>query len=457
MGRGALSRPLRPSDVVVGPSPGVGYRGAGIAMLQASALADEGQFVSIAPPTSTARRATYRVEILVALVVIALAGPLVHEYKAQQASRYVLTAAIWDDHTFQLDDYAALDPPVLGVDRALKDGHTYSDKAPLQPILAVPLYAAYRAVGGEPASVQRLDENLGLWWITVWMATVPAAVLAALMYRVGRRYAPRGSLPATLSLFSGSILLPFAAVLFSHSLVSLLVFAAFVLVMGELSKGRALATGALLGAAVAVEYTAAVSVIVLGVFAAWRHRSSVAWVVAAGVPFAAGLAWYHTVVFGSPLSYPYRYSAFLEDAPSEPGLLAVFSRFDVQHLIEVFFDGRGFLLATPIIVVGLVGLVHQVRRRGPARQEAVVALALFVSFLLIPLFWANPWGGDSPGARYMTPALPLLVVGVAAIWQRAGILGRAATVVGTLTMGLATLTDPLLDDESPVGLNRVQN
>ena len=92
-----------------------------------------------------------RVELLLALLVVVIAGPLVHDNGAQQASRYTLTAAIWDEHTLNLDMYAALDEPVLGVDRAVRDGSTYSDKAPLQPMLAVPFYAAYRAVGGEPA------------------------------------------------------------------------------------------------------------------------------------------------------------------------------------------------------------------------------------------------------------------------------------------------------------------
>jgi hypothetical protein len=414
---------------------------------------------SMTAETTTGRWRRLRVEVLLALLVVAVAGPLVHEYKAQQASRYVFTAAIWDGHTIRLDDYAAVDPPVLGVDRAVKDGHTYSDKAPLQPVLAVPFYAVYRAVGGEPAIERRIDENLGLWWITFWMATVPAAILAALMYQVGRRYSPDASLPATVGLVFGSILLPFAAVLFGHSLVALLAFAGFAVLSGDVTNRRLVGAGALLGAAVAAEYTAAIAVVVVAGYALWRAGRRVVWFVAGGIPFAVGLGWYHTLAFGTPLTHPYRYSAFTEVRDEAAGLLENFSRFHPEHALQVFVDGRGFLIATPIVLVALVGLAAMIRPGASERRaEAVVSLVMFAGFLVIPLFWGNPWGGDSPGARYMTPALPFMVVGATWAFNRARLVGRlravvvAAAAIGIVTMLLATITDPLIPDEAPVSI-----
>ncbi|MDJ0961371.1 MAG: hypothetical protein QNJ88_11995 [Acidimicrobiia bacterium] len=395
---------------------------------------------------------SYRVEILIALLVIVVVGPLVHEYRAQQASRYLLTAAIWDNGTIQLDEYAAVDPPILGVDRAVKDGHTYSDKAPLQPVLAVPFYAVYRAIGGEPAIERRIEENLGLWWVTFWMATVPAALLAALMFREGRRIDGDAALPATIGLFGGSILLPFAALLFGHALAALFVFAAFLTLKSATTPLRLAGAGALCGAAVTAEYTAGVALVALTAYAVWRARSRVVWFLAGGVPFAVGLGWYHTMAFGTPLTHPYRYSAFTDVTSEARGFFSSFSRFRPEHVFEVFFDGRGFLFAAPMVIVGLIGLVQLVRTRSPHRSSAVLALAMFVGVLLIPVFWSNPWGGDSPGPRYMTPALPFLVIGAAAIWRRSRIWGRAAAAIGGFTMGLATLTDPLLSDEARVSI-----
>jgi hypothetical protein len=345
------------------------------------------------------------------------------------------------------------------VDRAVKDGHTYSDKAPLQPVLAVPFYAVYRAVGGEPAIERRIEENLGLWWITFWMATVPAAILAALMYRVGRRHGPESSLPATMALVFGSIMLPFAVLLFGHSLVALLVFAGFAVLSGELDRGRLIGAGALLGAAVAAEYTAAIAVAVVGGYALWRAGQRVMWFVVGGIPFAVLLGWYHTVVFGTPFTHPYRYSAFTEVHEEAAGLLENFAGFHPEHALQVFVDGRGFLVATPMVVVALIGLVAMMRRGASERRaEAVVALFMFAGFMVIPVFWGNPWGGDSPGARYMTPALPFLVVGAAWAWryarraERLRVLLVAVAAIGVVTMLLATITDPLIPDEAPVSI-----
>ncbi len=79
------------------------------------------------------------------LVVLALA-PFMHPFGGQQASRYALTAAVWDHGTLEVTEYASL----LFRDGAARDGAFYSDKAPGQPLLAVPFYGIYRLVGGDP-------------------------------------------------------------------------------------------------------------------------------------------------------------------------------------------------------------------------------------------------------------------------------------------------------------------
>lgn len=394
----------------------------------------------------------YRVEFLIALLVIVIAGPVIHEYKAQQASRYVFTAAMWDDGTVKIDRYAAADPPVLGIDRAVRDGHTYSDKAPLQPVLAIPFYAAYRAVGGEPAIEARYDEHLGLWWITLWMATLPAAALAVLMYRFGRRFAPEYSTRASLALAFGSILLPFSLVLFGHVLAAFFLFAAFVMLAAEsLDARRLVFAGLLAGASVATEYPAAIGVIVLVGYAAWRARHRAGWFVLGGLPAAAGLAWYHNVAFGSPLTHPYRYSAFIGVTEEPRGFFGSFSALRLDHLLQIFFDGRGFLLASPIVLIGLIGLVMMLRSGSRStRAVAVTSLVMFVGFLILPVFRGNAWGGDSPGPRYMVPAYPVLAAGIAVAWGRLARWARAAAVIGVLVMGMATISDPLLNDEASV-------
>lgn len=71
------------------------------------------------------------------------------------------------------------------------------------------------------------------------------------------------------------------------------------------------------------------------------------------------------------------------------------------------------------------------------------------TLLLVQVGWANAWGGNSPGPRYLVPALPFLVVGVAWAWCRWPLLTAAVTAFSVATMTLATFTFPLLPPEEP--------
>ncbi|HEX5615749.1 MAG TPA: hypothetical protein VFZ83_11405, partial [Acidimicrobiia bacterium] len=108
-----------------------------------------------------------RIAVRLGLVVLVLLGPVVARHDASSWSRTALTAALWDEHTIDVTSYP------LGIDRVVHDAEYRSDKAPGQPFLAVPFYAAYRALGGEPAVIERAQENLGLWWQTLWTSTIP--------------------------------------------------------------------------------------------------------------------------------------------------------------------------------------------------------------------------------------------------------------------------------------------
>jgi len=179
------------------------------------------------------------------------------------------------------------------------------------------------------------------------------------------------------------------------------------------------------------------------------------WFVLGGLPMAAFLGIYHTIAFGSPLSHPYRYSAFSGVPDSEQPFLEVFNGIRWDHLWSVFFEGRGFLPASPIVILGLVGSVVLARREaGVKRALALTALASFVAMLAIPLFWGNPWGGSSPGPRYMVPALPLLAAGVAALWSWRPLITRAVVALSVLTMTLATITDPLVTGDQRGGIGK---
>ena len=363
-------------------------------------------------------------------------GPIVHDLSAQAAPRVALTGAIVDDGDIRIDGYP------LAFDYAERDGHTYSDKAPGQEVLAIPAYAAARAVGADEAVIERAEGNLTLWWVTFWSAGVPAVAIIALAAVATHRRGIPIPFAGLATLAFGTMLLPFSANLYGHVLGAALGYAAWVVADGGPGTWRrGVAIGALLGLGVTVEYPVAiVAVAVLGLLVVRRRWAEAGAACLTGIPFALGLALYQWAAFGSPFSSGYT------DKPYHEGSSAFITGVpDPATLLEALFGSRGLLLFTPIVAVGLYGIV--VRWRESRDDGAAVAMAVVVGFLLLQAGWVNPWGGDGPGPRYVTPMLPFLALGIAAVWGRLSEFLRMVVVaVSLLSMGLATVTDHLVGD-----------
>ncbi|GIU84589.1 MAG: hypothetical protein KatS3mg008_1364 [Acidimicrobiales bacterium] len=390
---------------------------------------------------------------------------------AQTASRLYLTRAIVDNGNFELTPYRKL----LGVDRVEIGGRVYSDKAPGQPFVAVPLLWLADRLGFGDAEWVRVREvessegtqsavilfHLGDWWLGVWFASVPGAVLGALMVSRITKFtsshssqnhaeeddgsastgsgSPRVAVAAALALSLGTIILPLSADLFQHVLVAALVYMAWH-VSDRNGRGRALAAGLLVAVAISVDYAAAIAAVIFAFFVIWRRDwEQLVFLVAAALPVGLLIGWYHQIVYGSPFRTSYAVkTGHLEGHLEMPSLL---------HLVRVFFGERGFVF-TPIVLLALFGIIRMWRAGGRSKREAAVALAMFAGYLLLQISWPNPWGGDSPGPRYMTPALPFLAVPLAYVWERRTCLKAAA--LGTFSMGLAVVTHHLVGPGDPL-------
>jgi hypothetical protein len=384
------------------------------------------------PPASNHRRTA----LLLGLAVLAVLVPFVKEYHAQTAARYTFTAALVEQQTLKLDDYEH----ALGIDRSDRGGHVYSDKAPGQPFLAVPFYAAARAVGVESATNLRVHENLGAWWITIWFATLPAAVLCALLFIHARRWYPDTAAYAAPAVLFSTLLLPMAVDLHAHVLAATLGFGAWHVISSRPpTAARVLAAGALAGFAIAVEYPLLLVAAVIGGWLLWERRLAHAAIFSLGAaPFLLFVGWYHNAAFGDPFTTPY---AQKFSDPDSAGVSP--SRIpDPAFVLQIIGGSRG-LIFTPVLLVGLWYLVRHLRRSsGPIRTEAAVCVVIFVGYLLLQASWPNPWGGEMPGPRYMITAFPFMVTGIAAAWRERPV--GLYVAVGAVAMGLALITQTLV-------------
>jgi hypothetical protein len=269
-------------------------------------------------------------------------------------------------------------------------------------------------------------------------------VLVVVMARLARPWSPRFALPAAVAMAFGSLLLPFGTLLFSHTASAALVAGALLAWRRSPPTRRdLLVTGALLGAAVSVEYTGIVALGVVGLASILRDRWSARWVALGAAGPLAAVAAYHWIAFGGPLEVPYRYHNLGLHDSAAAGLTAP----TPSRLWAMVSAERGLFALTPLILVALVGLVVAARDRPDRRWEIGVVAAVFAGFVIVQAGAADLTGGDSLGPRYVIPGLPALVIGLAALWSKVPRVCVAAALVSAVFMVLGTYTDPMVSVE----------
>ena len=151
--------------------------------------------------------------------------------------------------------------------------------------------------------------------------------------------------------------------------------------------------------------------------------------------------------FGNPFTFSYANVVGDQDA-NKRGLFGIAGP-DFRTLVELLFSPIGLLVLTPVVLAGAVGLVL-VYRRGH-RLDAVVAAAVAVLYLVLNAGYETPFGGNSPGPRFLVATLPFLALGLAAAYRSFPLTTFALAVGSGVEMVVLTLTNPLgVDDHGLV-------
>jgi hypothetical protein len=331
-------------------------------------------------------------------------------------------------------------------DLAAHDGHYYSAKAPGAALLAVgPYFVLDRS--GALAGIARVTgiprEDADLWALAVLVCAVLAAITLVLVMRLGDEIAPGRGVAAAVTLGLATLLLPFSTLLFAHVPAAALAFSAFAVLWLRSGRWSAFAAGVLAGAAVTVEYPLALAAFGLGLYAlagsdALRRTVAYAGGVVAGV---CPLLVYNWRVFGSPLHFPYEDALPIAGNPSnERGFFGI-SWPSPETAARLLFDERGLVVITPVVVCGIAALVPLAL--GGHRREAILIGGLALAFLVYNAGYDVPFGGDSPGPRFLIAILPFLAVPLALsyeLWPR--VTTALAAVSAVYAVGV-TLTGPL--------------
>lgn len=371
------------------------------------------------------------------------------------ACRFDLARALVEQGSLTIDDYEANTG-----DKAIWNGHVWSDKAPLPSFLAAPGVAiawGVRAMAG------------GRGGADVWLAIagglaaffasglVTAAGGAVFLLALHDRGIPLGiAVLTTLFLFFGTTLFPYATVLQGHAPAAAWLFLFFHLAFparGPLSPRRAAWAGFAASAAVATEYLTGPPLVALAAIALLRDRRTTlrlgAAMAAGAAPGAILLGAYHNAAFGSPFEVGYKHVALpFFQRKMEAGLFGITAPDPVVAMKLLFGPFRGLLFACPVVIAAIAGVVLLWRHRDRDRRlDAAAITIVFVFYWMLNAGYSTWSGGWAIGPRHLVPTIPFLGLGLAAAlarWPRAT-SGLAA--VSILFMLAATAVQPEVPED----------
>jgi hypothetical protein len=183
--------------------------------------------------------------------------------------------------------------------------------------------------------------------------------------------------------------------------------------------------------------------VVLGLYAMsrawrdWRRPLVYAGAVAIGV---IPLALYDKWAFGS-----WTHVAYADLPRHQSGFFGVRPP-SFETFITLLFSSRGLLILSPILIMGVIGTVLLYRRGR--RAEALVITGVVFAYVAYNSGYYLPFGGGTPGPRFLTTMLPFLAVPMALTWRRFPAQSIALAAISVVIFSLATITHPLIGYET---------
>ncbi|CAN5564256.1 hypothetical protein BH20ACT15_BH20ACT15_04560 [soil metagenome] len=381
-------------------------------------------------------------------------------------------------------------------DKAFVDGHFYSVKSPGVAAISLPAYLLADTGPGrelDQAAIEnarktkyprwtpppsrspadygfdpaRADSVLGqvernapvIWLLTLIVAVIPATLLLFGVRWAGDRIQPGYGTAAAITLGLATIVATFAAEYFSHVIAAALGFGAFALLMRERDGPPSIRMVALAGLAaglgVTFEYQVGLVGVVLFFYALAREAPRLP---RAGAFFAAALAGaipalaFNVWAFGSPFEFAYGSAVDVSGFTghdvvglNDDGLFGI-TLPSGQSAVDLLLGSRGLLALTPVIAAAIAG-VWLIWRDGEHRAEVVVVAAIAGAYFLYNVSYWLPYGGGTPGPRFLIPALPFMALGLAAAYRRLPAITLSLAIPSFVFMGAAAISFPLIGDQ----------
>ncbi|MGA2320681.1 MAG: hypothetical protein ABSG95_08040 [Solirubrobacteraceae bacterium] len=387
---------------------------------------------------------------LVALLLVGLAyATMIQNFSWNQTSHYDLIRSLNNDGT-TIDAYQENTG-----DKVLYKGHYYSARAPGLALFALPFYDALNLVNADSwarkSQALRSDDEM-VYLIGLWANVLPGLLLLLLVWRVAERFEPGFGVAAAVALGLGTMVLPLSTLLFSHAFTALLGFAAFTLMLrerdGPPSPSLLWLAGLAMGYAVTSEYPLFFVAVVLGLYLLSRRDALTPLAVArrAGAYIAGGIIGIVPLLLYNHYAFrSWTHLAYSDVPRQQKGFFGIGIP-SLKVLATLLFDSRGLFTLSPVLLMGVLGLV-MLYRRGQ-RAEALTIAGICICYVGYNSGYYLPFGGGFMGPRFLTTMLPFLAVPLAIAFKRFPAQTIALAAVSIATTVIATITHPLVGYET---------
>jgi hypothetical protein len=299
-----------------------------------------------------------------------------------------------------------------------------------------------------------------VWLLSLLACVLPALGLMLIIRSIGDQLAEGYGTLAAVATGAGTLILPFSTLFFSHVISAAMVLGAFALLWRERKAPTKLplifAAGLLGGFAITTEYPLALASVIIGIYAFARFglkdRRAV---LTRGGAYAAGgllgvlpLAIYNQLAFGSISHFSYADAISIQGKSghavlglNDGGFFGVTDP-RLSSTFDLLFSAKGLFVLSPVLMLAFYGLY--LMWRDNRRAEAGLIGAIFLAYVAYNSGYWLPFGGGSPGPRFLVPVIPFLGLALAPAFKRLPATAMALTLPSVLVMATATATLPMI-------------
>ncbi len=385
---------------------------------------------------------------------------MLHKLNGNETSRYDLSIAIVEQHTVQIDLYQTLTG-----DKAIFNGHYYSDKSPGISFFGVPVYwfikQIFHILGFDnvnDADIRTVIWRITLLFIRVVVIDIPSAFLSVCLFSflsqlpITQRYA----IWLTLGYGLGTLAFPYSTVFYGHQFVAVFMFVVFYIIYSIRRFADSpirpflflWIAGFLAGYAVISEYPVIllIPIMIVYLWAKEKNLKSVGIFVSGMVIPALILLYYNHLCTGSFFKLGYSYETSTEFRQGMSAGIAGVTYPKLSALWGITLSlYRGLFLLNPFLLFAILGYFFMYRNPN-WRKEFWVSLLAVILFFLFNSSYYMWWGGFALGPRHLVPILPFMVLPIAFIPQKYWKYVCALIIISIIFMWVGTVVDPQVPD-----------